>query len=84
MFESGDDAVAIADREGLRQVSDNAQLLQWIDSVIAANPNEAQRLRAGEKKLVGVLIGLVMKASGGKADPKKVNQLLTERLEPVS
>ena len=80
MFESGEDAAVIAEREGLRQVSDDGQLLEWIDAVIAANPNEAERLRAGEKKLIGVLVGEVMKMSGGKADPKKVNRLLGERV----
>jgi aspartyl-tRNA(Asn)/glutamyl-tRNA(Gln) amidotransferase subunit B len=79
MFESGDDAAVIADREGLRQVGDDAQLVAWIDQVLAANPDEARRFAAGEKKLLGVLVGLVMKASGGKADPKKVNQLLAKR-----
>jgi aspartyl-tRNA(Asn)/glutamyl-tRNA(Gln) amidotransferase subunit B len=80
MFESGVDAEVIAEREGLRQVSDDGQLIEWIDQVIAANPDEAGRLRAGEKKLIGVLVGLVMKMSGGKADPKKVNRLLAERV----
>jgi len=51
-----------------------------IDQVLAANPGEASRFLAGEKKLLGVLVGLVMKASGGKADPKKVNRLLSERV----
>ena len=80
MVESGEDAAVISEREGLRQVSDDGQLLEWIDAVIAANPNEAERLRAGEKKLTGVLVGLVMKMSGGKADPKKMNRLLGERV----
>ena len=80
MFESGEDAVVIADREGLRQVGDDDQLVAWIDQVLAANPGEAARFAGGEKKLLGVLVGLVMKASGGKADPKKVNRLLGERV----
>ena len=81
MFESGEDAVAIADREGLRQVGDDGQLVVWIDQVLAANPEETRRFLAGEKKLLGVLVGQVMKASGGKADPKKVNRLLASRSE---
>jgi aspartyl-tRNA(Asn)/glutamyl-tRNA(Gln) amidotransferase subunit B len=81
MFESGEDAVAIADREGLRQVGDDGQLVAWIDQVLAANPEETRRFLAGEKKLLGVLVGQVMKASGGKADPKKVNRLLASRSE---
>ena len=79
MFESGEDAAVIADREGLRQVGDDGQLVSWIDQVLAAHPDEAKRFAGGEKKLLGVLVGLVMKASGGKADPKKVNQLLSAR-----
>ena len=77
MAKSGEDPIVIADREGLRQVSDDSQLVQWIDGVLAAHPDEAKRFAAGEKKLLGVLVGLVMKASGGKADPRKVNQLLS-------
>jgi aspartyl-tRNA(Asn)/glutamyl-tRNA(Gln) amidotransferase subunit B len=80
MFESGEDAAVIADRDGLRQVGDDEQLVAWIDQVLAANPGEAKRFAGGEMKLLGVLVGLVMKASGGKADPKKVNRLLGERV----
>ncbi len=80
MFESGDDAMVIADREGLRQVGDDGQLVTWIEQVLAANPEETRRFLAGEKKLLGVLVGQVMKASGGKADPKKVNRMLSERV----
>jgi aspartyl-tRNA(Asn)/glutamyl-tRNA(Gln) amidotransferase subunit B len=79
MFESGEDAALIADREGLRQVGDDGQLEAWIDQVLTANPDETRRFLAGEKKLLGVLVGKVMKASGGKADPKKVNQLISSR-----
>jgi aspartyl-tRNA(Asn)/glutamyl-tRNA(Gln) amidotransferase subunit B len=79
MIESGESPAVIADREGLRQVGDDSQLSKWIDDVFASSPDEAKRYLAGEKKLVGVLVGKVMKASGGKADPKKVNQLLSAR-----
>ena len=79
MIESGEPPAVIADREGLRQVGDDSQLSSWIDGVLAANPDEAKRYLAGEKKLLGVLVGKVMKASGGKADPRKVNQLLAAR-----
>jgi aspartyl-tRNA(Asn)/glutamyl-tRNA(Gln) amidotransferase subunit B len=62
-------------------VDDDSQLAAWLDEVIAENPTEAERLRNGEKKLQGVLIGAVMKKSKGRADPKKLNQLLAARLE---
>jgi aspartyl-tRNA(Asn)/glutamyl-tRNA(Gln) amidotransferase subunit B len=81
MTESDDDAETIADREGLRQVGDDRQLLAWIDAVLAEHPDEAARFLAGEKKLQGVLVGLVMKASRGSADPRKVNQILGARLQ---
>ena len=79
MIETGEPPAVIADREGLRQVGDDSQLSSWIDGVFAANPDEAKRYLAGEKKLLGVLVGKVMKASGGKADPRRVNQLLAAR-----
>ena len=80
MAEGGGDPVAIAEREGLRQVGDDNQLIAWIDQVLTANPDEASRFAAGDRKLLGVLVGMVMKASGGKADPRKVNQLLSKRI----
>ncbi len=79
MLESGDAPAAIAEREGLVQVRDAGELERWVDEVLAENPREAERFRAGEKKLLGVLVGQVMKKSKGRADPRAVNQLLSER-----
>lgn len=70
---------AIAEREGLVQVRDDNALAGWVDEVLAENPAEAARFAAGEKKLQGLLVGLVMKKSQGRADPKLVNQLLSSR-----
>jgi aspartyl-tRNA(Asn)/glutamyl-tRNA(Gln) amidotransferase subunit B len=81
MVRTGDRAEAVAEREGLLQVSDDAQLRAWIDEVFAERPTEAGRFAAGERKLQGVLVGLVMKKSKGSADPKLVNRLLAERVE---
>ena len=80
MAERGERAPAIAQREGLLQVRDDAALLEWIDDVLAEHPQEASRCANGERKLLGVLVGFVMKKSGGRADPKRVNQLLAQRL----
>jgi aspartyl-tRNA(Asn)/glutamyl-tRNA(Gln) amidotransferase subunit B len=80
MVATGDQPAQIAEREGLVKVDDDAQLSAWLDEVIAENPNEAERLRNGEKKLQGVLVGAVMKKSKGRADPRKLNQLLAARL----
>ena len=61
-------------------VDDDSQLSAWLDEVIAENPNEAERFRNGEKRLQGVLVGAVMKKSKGRADPRKLNLVLTTRL----
>jgi aspartyl-tRNA(Asn)/glutamyl-tRNA(Gln) amidotransferase subunit B len=80
MVATGDPAAQIAAREGLVKVDDDAQLAAWLDEVVLELPVEAERFRAGEKKLQGVLIGAVMKKSKGRADPRKLNQLLASRL----
>jgi aspartyl-tRNA(Asn)/glutamyl-tRNA(Gln) amidotransferase subunit B len=80
MVETGDRPEAIAEREGLTQVGDDAQLIHWIDEVFAEHPQESLRYVNGERKLQGVLVGMVMKKSKGKADPKKLNQLLAARV----
>jgi aspartyl-tRNA(Asn)/glutamyl-tRNA(Gln) amidotransferase subunit B len=69
----------VAERDGLLQVGDDNALAGWIDEVFAEHPDEAARYAGGERKLQGVLVGLVMKKSKGRADPKKVNQLLSAR-----
>ena len=63
----------------LRELDPATSFAGWIDEVIAEHPDEAKRYMSGEKKLQGVLVGFVMKKSGGKADPKRVNQLLMSR-----
>jgi aspartyl-tRNA(Asn)/glutamyl-tRNA(Gln) amidotransferase subunit B len=80
MVMSGDRPSAIAEREGLLKVSDDAALAKWIDEVFAEHPAEVERFVGGEKRLQGVLVGYVMKQSKGTADPKRVNQLLAERV----
>ena len=79
MVTTGKSAGTIADEQGLAQVGDDSALEQWIDEVIAEMPGEAARFQAGEKKLTGVLVGAVMKKSKGRADPRKVSQLLAQR-----
>ncbi len=79
MLETGKPPAQIAADEGLLQVGEDDALADWIDEVLAENPAEAARFAGGEKKLQGVLVGLVMKKSKGRADPKRVNQLLASR-----
>jgi aspartyl-tRNA(Asn)/glutamyl-tRNA(Gln) amidotransferase subunit B len=77
--ETGEKPLDIARREGLLQERNESALAGWVDQVLAENPDVAARFRAGDRKLLGVLVGLVMKASKGRADPKAVNQLLSSR-----
>jgi aspartyl-tRNA(Asn)/glutamyl-tRNA(Gln) amidotransferase subunit B len=79
MLETGKPAPQIAAEEGLLQVGDESAIQTWVDEVLVEHPDEARRFLAGEKKLQGVLVGFVMKKSKGRADPKRVNQLLSTR-----
>ncbi len=71
------------DQHNLRMVSDSGALDQAIDDVIAANPQSVEDFKAGKTKVVGFLIGQVMKAMRGKADPANLGQLLSEKLKTL-
>ena len=77
---SGGDPRQVAERLGLIQVREESALEGWVDAVIAASPGEVERFRQGETKLLGFLVGQVMKASQGKADPKGVQPVLLRKL----
>jgi aspartyl-tRNA(Asn)/glutamyl-tRNA(Gln) amidotransferase subunit B len=79
MVETGQPAAQVAADDGLLQVGDESAIATWVDEVLDEHPEEAKRYLAGEKKLQGVLVGFVMKKSKGRADPKRVNQLLSTR-----
>ena len=79
MVETGKPAAQVAADEGLSQVGDEGAIATWVDEVLDEHPEEAKRYLSGERKLQGVLVGLVMKKSKGRADPKRVNQLLSAR-----
>jgi aspartyl-tRNA(Asn)/glutamyl-tRNA(Gln) amidotransferase subunit B len=64
----------------LIQISDEAVLSAAVDEVLAAHPAEVERLRAGEERLIGFLVGRVMKATGGKADPHRVTEAIRRRV----
>ncbi|HEY9639769.1 MAG TPA: Asp-tRNA(Asn)/Glu-tRNA(Gln) amidotransferase subunit GatB [Coleofasciculaceae cyanobacterium] len=77
----GGSAKALVEKKGLVQVSDPQVIEAAIDQVIAAFPAELEKYRGGKKSLLGFFVGQVMKATGGKADPKLTNQLLQKKLE---
>ncbi|HSM46043.1 MAG TPA: Asp-tRNA(Asn)/Glu-tRNA(Gln) amidotransferase subunit GatB [Acidimicrobiia bacterium] len=75
------DPRAVATQRDLVQISDSSELVSVVEEVIAANPDAIDSYRAGEEKVVGFLVGQVMRATQGKADPKVVNDLLRAWLE---
>jgi len=80
MLKTGDDPRKIVAAKGLTQISDAGVIEAAVDSVIAANPEQAADVRAGKAKTVGWLVGQVMKATKGKANPQMVNELLKKKL----
>lgn len=80
MFESGKDAVVIVEEEGLKQVTDTGAIESVIDEVIAANGDKVEQYKSGKDKLFGFFVGQVMKATGGKANPAAVNEILKKKL----
>jgi aspartyl-tRNA(Asn)/glutamyl-tRNA(Gln) amidotransferase subunit B len=81
MLSSGDSAEAVATRLDLLQVSDTSAIEKAAAEIVGSQPEAVERYRSGEQKVLGFLVGLVMKATGGKADPKLVNQILRRQLE---
>ncbi len=70
---------AVAELRDLIQVSDTDTLAAEVEKVIAANPDALEKIRSGDGKPIGFLVGQVMKATGGKADPRKVSELIRAR-----
>ena len=70
----------LIDARGLRQISDSGELEAMVDAVIAAHPKSVEEFRAGKEKAFNALVGQVMKASRGKANPQQVNDLLRRKL----
>ena len=80
MWSTGAAADAIIESKGLKQITDAGAIEAVIDAVIAANPRQLADYRAGKDKLFGFFVGQVMKATGGKANPAQLNELLKARL----
>ena len=80
LLDKGGSPKKIVESKGLSQISDPAEIKSMIDEVLAANPDELAKFRAGKTKLKGFFVGQVMKRTGGRADPKLTNQLLGKKL----
>jgi glutaminyl-tRNA synthetase len=81
MVQSGDNPAQIVEAQGLVQISDPSLILPIIDDVMAKNPDNVEKYKAGNTKLFGFFVGQVLKATGGKANPQVVNDLVAQKLQ---
>jgi len=80
MFETGRSAKDIVKDKGLEQITDSGEIETAVDAVITENPDQVADFQGGNEKAIGWFVGQVMKATGGKANPKLVNELLRKKL----
>jgi aspartyl-tRNA(Asn)/glutamyl-tRNA(Gln) amidotransferase subunit B len=80
MWAEGATADTIIEAKGLKQITDTSAIEQAIDEVMAKNPGQLAEYRSGKDKLFGFFVGQVMKATGGKANPAQLNDLLKRKL----
>ena len=81
VFNEGGDPRSIVEEKGLAQVSDDSALEGWADDAIASNPKPVEEYKAGNAASINFLMGQVMKASRGKANPGAVMQMLKQKLD---
>jgi aspartyl-tRNA(Asn)/glutamyl-tRNA(Gln) amidotransferase subunit B len=80
MWSDGKGADAIIEERGLKQITDSGAIERVIDEVMAANPKQLADYRSGKDKLIQFFVGQVQKATGGKANPAQLNELLKTKL----
>jgi aspartyl-tRNA(Asn)/glutamyl-tRNA(Gln) amidotransferase subunit B len=80
MLESGKSASKIVEEKGLKQITNVDEIAKIVDKVIADNPKQLEQYKGGNERLFGFFVGQTMKATGGKVNPKVVNEVLKERL----
>lgn len=80
MVDSGKTPEEIVREEGLEQISDDGPVLAAVDAILAQHADKAEEYRSGKDKLFGFFVGQVMKATQGKANPQRVNEILKEKL----
>jgi aspartyl-tRNA(Asn)/glutamyl-tRNA(Gln) amidotransferase subunit B len=80
LWNEGGDVESIIESRGLTQITDAASIEALVDEAIAANPAQVEQYRGGKTQVLGFLVGQVMKASRGKANPQQVNEILRTKL----
>jgi aspartyl-tRNA(Asn)/glutamyl-tRNA(Gln) amidotransferase subunit B len=81
LLEKGGSVAAIVEARGLGMISDPAAITAIVDELLAAHPEEVEAFRGGKTKLQGFFVGQLMKRTGGRADPKLANRILSEQLK---
>ncbi|SMP64789.1 Asp-tRNA(Asn)/Glu-tRNA(Gln) amidotransferase subunit GatB [Anoxynatronum buryatiense] len=81
MYDTGKDPEAIVEEKGLKQISGSGELAAIISQVLAANPASVEDYHSGKKQALGFLMGQVMKATGGQANPKMAKEMLEKALQ---
>jgi aspartyl-tRNA(Asn)/glutamyl-tRNA(Gln) amidotransferase subunit B len=81
LLEKGGSPAKIVDERGLGMISDPAAITAIVEELLAAHPDEVEAFRGGKNKLQGFFVGQLMKKTGGKADPKLANQILSQKLK---
>ena len=80
MLAGGGDPEKIVQQKGLVQMSNEDELIALVQEIIAANPEQAQQFREGKEKVLGFLVGQLMKKTSGKANPQLANNLFRQEL----
>ena len=80
MWNGEGSADEVIKEKGLKQITDSSEIESIIDSIIAANAPQVEQFKSGNEKIIGYFVGQAMKATGGKANPKQVNELLRKKL----
>ncbi len=80
MYETGKDPNKIVEDEGLVQISDSSELEGIVEKILEANPDEVERFKGGDQKLIGFFVGRIMKETKGKANPRLVNEIIRKKI----
>ena len=80
MYQTGKEPITIVDEKNIKQITDDKAIDKMVEGVLQANLNQVDEYKGGKEKVLGFLVGQVMKASKGKANPGTVNKLLKEKI----
>ncbi len=80
MYQTGDSAKAIVEREGLKAISDTGALEKIVDEIVEKNPKQVEQYRGGKTSVLAFFVGQVMKATRGQADPPTATEILKQKL----